>query len=165
MYIYVYTYIVVDVFSRNFNYPLAEWNLELIIPRQNLIWNKLCPGSTESKIIFRFRIAAGPIRQSDMESIAFSDTSATFPAFYRSKNQQKKQGFLQYKKTGGKMMLMFVPEVATGRYQVNDTHWHQPLKDEARALAAAWYQERMISFANEMKPKDPAQVHCRSTCM
>ena len=61
------------------------------------------------------------------------DTSVTFPALYRSKNQKKKK--LQYKKTGGKMMLMFVPEVATGRYQVNDTHWHQPLKDEARALA------------------------------
>jgi len=42
---------------------------------------------------------------------------------------------------------MFVPAGVAGRYKVNDTHWHKPLKDEARAMAAAWYQEHMIFFA------------------
>jgi hypothetical protein len=32
----------------------------------------------------------------------------------------------------GRMELMFVPAGVTGRYQVNDTHFHKPLKDYPR---------------------------------
>ncbi len=39
------------------------------------------------------------------------------------------------KLSNGRMELMFVPPGATGRYQVNDTHLHKPLKDYARKMA------------------------------
>ena len=41
-------------------------------------------------------------------------------------------------------MLKFVPAGVAGRYKVNDTQWHNPLKDEARAMAAVWYQEHIF---------------------
>ena len=43
------------------------------------------------------------------------------------------------KLSNGHMELMFVPAVATGRYQVNGTHLHMPLKDYACKLASLWY--------------------------
>ena len=43
------------------------------------------------------------------------------------------------KLSGGHMELMFVPAGGTGRYQVNDTHLHKPLKDYARKLSSLWY--------------------------
>ena len=42
------------------------------------------------------------------------------------------------KLSNGRMELMFVPAGATGRYQVNDTHLHKPLKDYARKLVSLW---------------------------
>ena len=47
------------------------------------------------------------------------------------------------KLSNGRMELMFVPAGATGRYQVNDTHLHKPLKDYARKLVSLWYTARM----------------------
>jgi hypothetical protein len=38
------------------------------------------------------------------------------------------------KLSNGWMELIFVPAGATGKYQVNDTHLHKPLKDYARKL-------------------------------
>jgi hypothetical protein len=42
------------------------------------------------------------------------------------------------KLSNGRMELIFVPAGATGRYQVNDTHLHKPLKDYTRT-----YQSRV----------------------
>ena len=56
-----------------------------------------------------------------------------------------------------RMELMFVPAGATGRYQVNDTHLHKPLKDYARKLASLWYATRMKAL-NEMRSKETSSI-------
>jgi hypothetical protein len=55
------------------------------------------------------------------------------------------------------MELMFVPPGATGRYQVNDTHLHKPLKDYARTLASLWYAARM-KVLNQMRSKETSSI-------
>ena len=44
------------------------------------------------------------------------------------------------------MRLRFIPAGATGKYQVNDTHLHKPLKDAARAAAQRWRLEKVLAF-------------------
>ena len=61
------------------------------------------------------------------------------------------------KLSNGRMELMFVPAGATGRYQVNDTHLHNPLKDYARKLASLWYAARMKAL-NEMRSKETSSI-------
>ena len=61
------------------------------------------------------------------------------------------------KLSNGRMELMFVPAGATGRYQVNDTHLHKPLKDYARKLASLWYTARMKAL-NEMRSKETSSI-------
>ena len=61
------------------------------------------------------------------------------------------------KLSNGRMELMFVPAGATGRYQVNDTHLHKPLKDYARKLASLWYTARMKTL-NEMRSKETSSI-------
>ena len=38
---------------------------------------------------------------------------------------------------------MFVPAGGTGRYQINDTDLHKPLKDSVRFEACAWYRSML----------------------
>ena len=61
------------------------------------------------------------------------------------------------KLSNGRMELMFVPAVATGRYQVNDTHLHKPLKDYARKLASLWYAAWM-KVLNQMRSKETSSI-------
>ena len=44
------------------------------------------------------------------------------------------------------MRLRFIPAGATGKYQVNDTHLHKPLKDAARAAAQRWRLGKVMAF-------------------
>ncbi len=37
------------------------------------------------------------------------------------------------------MEILYVPAGGTGRYQVNDTHLHKPMKGYAQYLAVKWY--------------------------
>jgi hypothetical protein len=55
------------------------------------------------------------------------------------------------------MELMFVPAGATGRYQVNDTHFHKSLKDYARKLATLWYAARMKAL-NQMRRNETSSI-------
>ena len=61
------------------------------------------------------------------------------------------------KLSNGRMELMFVPAGATGRYQVNDTHLHKPLKDYARKLASLWYGARMKAL-NQMRSNETSSI-------
>ena len=61
------------------------------------------------------------------------------------------------KLSNGRMELMFVPDGATGRYQVNDTHLHKPLKDYARKLTSLWYAARM-KVLNKMRSKETSSI-------
>ena len=47
------------------------------------------------------------------------------------------------------MRLRFIPAGATGKYQVNDTHLHTPLKDAARAAAQRWRLSKVLAFRRE----------------
>jgi hypothetical protein len=47
--------------------------------------------------------------------------------------------------------------VSTGRYQVNDTHFHKPLKHYARKLASLWYAARM-KLLNQMRSKETSSI-------
>jgi len=40
---------------------------------------------------------------------------------------------------GGQIEIMYVAAGGTGRYQVNDTHMHKPLKGHAQIVAGKWY--------------------------
>ena len=48
--------------------------------------------------------------------------------YYRPVNLSSEFRNAVEKLSNGRMELMFVPAGATGRYQVNDTHLHKPLK-------------------------------------
>ena len=61
------------------------------------------------------------------------------------------------KLSNGRMELMFVPAGATGRYQVNDTHLHKPLKDYARKLASLWYAARMKALI-QMRSNETSSI-------
>ena len=49
------------------------------------------------------------------------------------------------------MRLRFIPAGATGKYQVNDTHLHKPLKDAHRAAAQQWRMGKIMFFRAEYK--------------
>ena len=56
--------------------------------------------------------------------------------YYRPVNLSSEFRNAVEKLSNGRMELMVVPAGATGRYQVNDTHLHKPLKDYARKLTS-----------------------------
>jgi hypothetical protein len=68
------------------------------------------------------------------------------------------------------MRMRFIPAGATGKFQVNDTHLHKPLKDAAKAAAQSWRLAKIMVFRDEYKKAvaggtDPdvakAQLHKR----
>jgi hypothetical protein len=64
------------------------------------------------------------------------------------------------KLSNGRLEMMFVPDGAAGRYQVDDTHLHKPLKDYARKLARLWYTARMKAL-NQMRSNETSR--CAAT--
>ena len=47
------------------------------------------------------------------------------------------------------MILRFIPAGATGKYQVNNTHVHKPLKSHTTAAAQRWRVGKIIAFRKE----------------
>lgn len=47
------------------------------------------------------------------------------------------------------MQLLFIPAGATGKYQVNDTHMHKPLKDTNKRAAHAWRIRKILVFRKQ----------------
>jgi len=47
--------------------------------------------------------------------------------------------------------LMFVPAGGTGRYQVNDTHCHKPLKGNYQAQAHSWFRRKLQLYRKNRK--------------
>ena len=56
--------------------------------------------------------------------------------------------------TGGRMEIMYVSSDGTGRYQVNDTHLHKPMKGYAQYSAAKWYTKHVVALNKLRYPKD-----------
>ena len=56
--------------------------------------------------------------------------------------------------TGGRMEILYVPAGGTGRYQVNDTHLHKPMKGYAQYLAAKFYTRHVLALNKLRYPKD-----------
>lgn len=55
--------------------------------------------------------------------------------------------------------LIFIPAGGTGRFQVNDTDCHQPLKAMYRRLAHAWHTRKIMQYKRERVRKGvPVQV-------
>ena len=52
------------------------------------------------------------------------------------------------------MEILYVPAGGTGRYQVNDTHLHKPMKGYAQYLAAKWYTKNVVDLNKLRYPKD-----------
>jgi hypothetical protein len=48
---------------------------------------------------------------------------------------------------------MYVPAGGTGRYQVNDTHMHKPMKGHAQFVAGKWYTSHMMTLNQKRWPK------------
>ena len=48
--------------------------------------------------------------------------------------------------TGGRMELLYVPAGGTGRYQVNDTHLHKPMKGYVQYLDTKWYTQNVVTL-------------------
>jgi hypothetical protein len=44
------------------------------------------------------------------------------------------------------MEMRFIPAGATGKFQVNDTHLHKPLKDRSTSAAQRWRVSRILLF-------------------
>ena len=49
-----------------------------------------------------------------------------------------------HKVSGGRIEILYVPAGGTGRYQVNDTHMHKPMKGHAQVVAGEWYSLNLI---------------------
>ena len=77
--------------------------------------------------------------------------------YYRPVNLSSEFRNAVEKLSNGRMELMFVPAGVTGRYQVNDTHLHKPLKDYARKLASLWYAARMKAL-NQMRNNETSSI-------
>ena len=56
------------------------------------------------------------------------------------------------KMTGGQMEILYVPAGGTGRFQVNDTHLHKPLKGYTQQLAAKWHTRNVMSLNDKRYP-------------
>jgi len=56
------------------------------------------------------------------------------------------------------IILLFVPANATGRYQVNDTHCHGPMKAFYRAVAYAWYTRKVMRYRQQVLTGDLLQT-------
>ena len=58
------------------------------------------------------------------------------------------------------MELMFIPAGGTGRYQVNDTDLHKPLKDTIRYEAYSWYRAMLtrLKSLNSKADEDPEKL-------
>ena len=52
------------------------------------------------------------------------------------------------------MEILYVPAGGTGRFQVNDTHLHKPMKGYAQYLAAKWYTKNVVDLNKLRYPKD-----------
>ena len=52
------------------------------------------------------------------------------------------------------MEILYVPAGGTGRYQVNDTHLHKPMKGYAQYLAAKWYTRNVVALNRLRYPQD-----------
>ena len=52
------------------------------------------------------------------------------------------------------MELLYVPAGGTGRYQVNDTHLHKPMKGYAQKLASKWYTAQVMALNKLRRPTD-----------
>jgi len=47
--------------------------------------------------------------------------------------------------------LMYIPYGRTGDYQINDTHYHKPLKGVQADSAAAWHLKKLMDFRAQVK--------------
>ncbi len=56
------------------------------------------------------------------------------------------------------MEILYVPAGGTGRYQVNDTHLHKPMKGYAQNLAAKWYTRNVVALNRLRYPQDTSPV-------
>jgi hypothetical protein len=54
--------------------------------------------------------------------------------------------------TGGQMEILYMPAGGTGRFQVNDTHLHKPLKGYTQQLAAKWHTRNVMSLNDKRYP-------------
>ena len=50
------------------------------------------------------------------------------------------------------MEILYVPAGGTGRFQVNDTHLHKPLKGYTEQIAAKWHTRNVMSLYNKRYP-------------
>jgi hypothetical protein len=67
---------------------------------------------------------------------------------------------------GGRIEIMYVPAGGTGRYQVNDTHMHKPMKWHAQVAAGRWYAANVMILNKQRWPTPTARGHeCRKNSM
>jgi hypothetical protein len=52
------------------------------------------------------------------------------------------------------MVLKFIPAGATGRFQINDTHIHKPLKDAQQSLCEEWFLSKHVHYSAQLYRKE-----------
>ena len=47
--------------------------------------------------------------------------------------------------------LMYIPYGRTGDFQINDTHWHKPVKGEQANRASSWHLKKLMDYRAQVK--------------